>query len=61
MEICLRVPGLRLIPYAAVDGNRRLLPVFRPDSVTADREPRDDLLIAVAPDLGGDGRYNAIL
>lgn len=57
---CTRIPGLRLIPYASVDGKKRLLPVFRPDAVTVDGEARDTLLIAVAPDLGGDG-YNAIL
>ncbi len=60
-DAAARLPGARLLPYAGVDGRRRLLLAFRPDSVTADGEKRDDLLLAVSPDLGGDGSYQAIL
>ena len=59
-EAVLRIPGLRLLPYAGVDGKNRLLPVFRPDCVYAEGAKRHDLLVAVIPSLGGDG-YNAII
>ena len=57
----MRIPGIRFIPYAGVDGKRRLLPAFRPESVTVDGRTRDDLLVAIAPELGGAGRYDAII
>jgi len=59
-EAILRIPGMRLLPYAGVDGKNRLLPVFRPDCVHAEGAERHDLLVAVIPALGGDG-YNAII
>lgn len=61
IDAAVHIPGARLLPYAGVDGKKRLLLAFRPDSVTADGEERDDLLAAVAPDLGGDGSYRAII
>lgn len=57
-----RIPGGRLIPYAGIDGSRRLLLAFRPERVTVDGEARSDLLAAVAPaGLGGDGSYQAVI
>lgn len=61
IEAAMRVPGARLVPYAGVDGRRRLLLAFLPDRVTVDGSVRDDLLVAVTPaGLGGEG-YDAIL
>lgn len=52
---------MRLIPYRAVGVASSLLPAFRPDGVTVDGNPRDDILVAVSPtDVGGDG-FNCIM
>lgn len=61
IDAAVRIPGARLLPYAGVDGKKRLLLAFRPERVTVDGRARDDLLAAVAPDLGGDGSYRAII
>lgn len=59
----LRQPSLRglfrLLPYRAV-GAQGLLPVFRPDFLLVGGTARGDLLVAVAPEAGGDG-FEAIL
>lgn len=60
IDAAVHIPGARLLPYAGVDGKRRLLMAFRPDSAAVDGERRTDLLIAAARDLGGDGSYQAI-
>ena len=61
-DAVLRIPGARLLPYADVSGKNRLLPAFRPDRVTVDGQPRDDLIAAAAPSsLGGGGSYQALL
>ena len=46
--------GFRLIPYRAV-GGRGLLAVFRPEALSVGGRERRDLLVAVAPEAGGDG------
>lgn len=57
-----RVSGARLIPYAGVSGESRLLLAFRPDRVVVDGEERPDLLAAVAPaPLDGGGSYQAVI
>lgn len=57
-----RLPGVRLIPWAGLDGKHRLLLAFRPGRVTVDGAERSDLIVAVAPaPLDGDGSYSAIL
>ena len=62
VEVLSRIEGARLVPCAGIDGQRRMLLAVRPDRLTVDGEPRDDLLIAVSPaPLGGDGSFNAIL
>lgn len=50
---------LRLIPYRAVGTSGGLLPAFRPDEITVNNAARDDVLIAISPQVGGDG-FNAI-
>ena len=61
-EAVLHIPGARLIPYAGVEGESRLLLAFRPDAVTVDGRDRDDLIAAVAPArLGTDGTYDAVI
>ena len=61
-EAVLRIPGVRLIPYAALEGDGRLLLAFRPDRVTVEGRERPDLIAAVAPaPLGDDGSYDAII
>ncbi len=56
------IPGARLLPYAGIGGTTRLLLAFRPERLTVDGEPRDDLILAVAPaSLGGDGSYQAVI
>lgn len=53
-------PGrFRLVPFQAVGGGG-LLPVFRPDSMTADGEALRDHLVAVSPAARGEG-FEAIL
>ena len=60
-EAVLRIPGMRLIPYAGVGGSGLLL-AFRPDRVTEDGQERSDLLAAVTPaPMGTDGFYDAVL
>lgn len=61
IDAAAHIPGARLLPYAGVDGKKRLLLAFRPDRIAVDGEGRDDLLIAAAPELGGGGSYQAIL
>lgn len=47
---------LRLIPYSAVGTAGGLLAAFRPDELTVDGKPRDDILIAISPNgIKGDG------
>ncbi len=61
-EAVLRIPGTRLVPYAALEGGGRLLLAFRPDRVTVEGRERPDLIAAVAPaSLGADGSYDAII
>lgn len=61
-DAVVRLPGSRLLPYADVSGKTRLLLAFRPDRVTVDGEPRDDLIAAVTPaSLGGGGSYQAVI
>lgn len=56
------IPGSRLVPYAAIGGERRLLLAFKPDKVTVDGTERTDLLAAVSPaPIGTDGVYQAVL
>ena len=56
------IPGMRLIPYAGVDGDSRLLLAFRPDRVTVDGQPRRDLIAAITPSpIGTDGSYDAVM
>lgn len=50
---------LRLIPYRAVGTSGGLLPAFRPDKITVDGVFRDDILLAISPQVGGEG-FNAI-
>lgn len=50
---------LRLIPYRAVGTSGGLLPAFRPDKIIVGNTARDDILIAISPQVGGDG-FNAI-
>ena len=61
-EAVLAIPGMRLIPYAGLEGGAHLLAAFRPDRVTVDGRERRDLIAAVAPaSLGTDGVYDAVL
>lgn len=61
-EAVLHIPGMRLIPYAGVEGGSHLLLAFRPDRVTVDGRPRTDLVAAIAPAaLGSDGAYQAVM
>ena len=61
-EAALHLPGARLIPYAGLEGQGRLLLAFLPDDVTVEGRSRDDLLAAVVPgSIGSDGTYDAIL
>ncbi len=56
------IPGMRLIPYAGVDGSSRLLLAFRPDKVTVEGRVRRDLIAAITPSpIGTDGAYEAVL
>jgi stage II sporulation protein GA (sporulation sigma-E factor processing peptidase) len=56
------VPGLRLIPYGDVSGERRFLAAFRPQMISVDGHIRTDLMVAAAPaPLDGQGSYQAIL
>ena len=50
---------LRLIPYTAVGGTG-LLPAFRPDSLMIDGETHGEFLVALSPQVVGDG-FEAIL
>ena len=50
---------LRLIPYHAVGTSGGLLPAFRPERITVNGKERDDILIAISDQVGGDG-FNAI-
>lgn len=50
---------LRLIPYRAVGTSGGLLPAFRPEKITVNGKERDDILIAISNQVGGDG-FNAI-
>ena len=50
----------RLIPYRAVGTNVGLLPAFRPEMITVNGKPRDDILLAISPQVSGEG-FNAIL
>ena len=49
----------RLIPYRAVGTDGGLLPAFRPEKIIIDGKARDDVLLAVSKQVGGDG-FNAI-
>ena len=61
-EAVLQIPGMRLIPYAGVDGGSRLLPAFRPDRVTVNGVTRRDLVAAITPSpIGTDGTYEAVI
>ncbi len=61
-EAVLRIPGMRLIPYAGVEGQSRLLLAFKPDRVTVNGVERHDLVAAVTPaPLGTDGCYDAVI
>lgn len=56
------MPGMRLIPYAAIGGKRELLLAFRPDRVTIDGTEHKDLIAAISPSpIGTDGTYQAVL
>lgn len=62
VDAMVHIPGMRLIPWADIGGENRLLLAFRPDRTEVDGTRRDDLLAAVAPAaLGGDGSFQAIL
>lgn len=62
VEAVTRVPGLRLIPYAGIEGGGRMLAAFRPDRVEVDGLERTDLIAAIAPRaIGTDGAYQAVL
>ena len=62
VDAMVHIPGMRLIPWADICGERRLLLAFRPDRTEVDGSIRSDLIAAVAPaDLGGGGSYQAIL
>lgn len=50
---------LRLIPYRAVGTSGGLLPAFRPDEIAVNEVRRDNILLAISPQVGGDG-FNAI-
>lgn len=53
--------SFRLIPYSAVGTPSGLMAAFRPDSLTLDGKPKDDVIIAVSPnDTTGDG-FDCIL
>lgn len=61
-EAVLRIEGLRLIPYAGVDGSARLMAAFRPDRVTVQGRERKDLIAAVTPaPIGAGGMYDAVI
>lgn len=64
LELSCQIPELdgrlRLLPFSAVGRDSGLLPVFRPDRLLVDGRERRDLLIAIAPQAGGDG-FEAIL
>lgn len=49
----------RLIPYRAVGTHGGLLPAFRPEKICVDGQLRDDILVAISPNVEGDG-FNAI-
>ena len=51
---------MRLLRYAAVGCSGGLLPVFRPERLLVEGRARDDLLVAVSPQAGGDG-FEAII
>jgi len=56
------IPGARLLPYAGLGGTSRLLVIFRPDRITVDGRPREDLMVAIAPaPLDADGCFQGIL
>lgn len=47
---------MRLIPYSAVGTDSGMLAAFRPDSITVDGRPCDDIVVAISPTaVGGDG------
>lgn len=52
---------VRLIPYSSVGVPSGLLPVIRPDRVSADGKERPGALIAVSPALEDNGEYEAVL
>lgn len=49
----------RLIPYRAVGTDGGLLPAFRPEKIIIDGKARDDVLLAVSKQVGGEN-FNAI-
>lgn len=49
----------RLIPYRAVGTSGGLLPAFRPERIIINGNVRDNVIVAVSPDISGDG-FNAI-
>lgn len=63
LEYCAHTPALagkfRLLPYHAMGGGG-LLPVFHPDRLLIDGAPAPTRLVAVSPDVGGDG-FDAVL
>lgn len=62
VDAVAQIPGARLLPYAGVGGERRLLLAFRPEHIIVDGQSRSDLIAAVAPaSLGGDGSYQAVI
>lgn len=60
--VCLdTASSFRLIPYSSVGNASGMLPAFRPEHITIDGQPRNDILVAVSPtDTGGDG-FDSIL
>ncbi|MDR0952354.1 MAG: sigma-E processing peptidase SpoIIGA [Oscillospiraceae bacterium] len=52
----------RLVLYTSAGASSGLLPVFKPDRLTIDGKPRDDILIGLCPHkLCADGEFSAIL
>lgn len=52
----------RLVPFATVGSDSSLMPVFKPDSVIIDDQPKKDLLIGLTTkNLSRDGEYSAVI
>ena len=51
----------RLIPYSTAGISHGLLPVFKPDQLTVNGKPRDDILAGISPTpISSDGEFSAI-